>query len=36
VEKLQRLLQDDLTAFNRLVREQNVPAVAVKPPKKEE
>ena len=36
VEKLHRLLQDDLTAFNRLVREQNVPAVAVKPPKKEE
>jgi len=36
VEKLYRLLQDDLSAFNRLVREQAVPAVAVKPPKKEE
>ena len=31
LQKLAAVLRDDLTSFNQLVREQNIPAVAVKP-----
>jgi hypothetical protein len=34
--KLDRVLKDDLAAFNKLVRDQNVPAVVLKPVKTEE
>ena len=34
--KLDRLLKDDLAAFNKLVRDRNVPAVVLKPVKAEE
>lgn len=32
LQKFEQLMSEDLPAFNRLVREQNVPAVIVKPP----
>ena len=35
IAKLESLLKDDLAAFNKLVRDQNVPAVVLKQPKKE-
>jgi hypothetical protein len=31
LQKLAAVVRDDLTSFNQLVREQNIPAVAVKP-----
>ena len=35
LKTLDRLLKDDLAAFNKLVRDQNVPAVVLKPVKPE-
>ena len=35
IAKLERLLKDDLAAFNKLVRDQNVPAVVLKTPRRE-
>ena len=32
IAKLDRLLKDDMAAFNKLVRDQNVPAIVLKNP----